>query len=180
MSQEKSTMEGRNPDGTFKEGNQFSEKYKESYAKKLIEFYSQPLVREETRPTKNGGMVTVTVTNQFPTLGLFARSIGVSVTAIRAWAGVSYGGKYRHDRFAIAYTRVLEWAEGMIESGAMTGMYDANMAKFVLSNDYGKREAPIVENNVTARIDEADLEMIRRVEERLKKQGVTDGDGKNG
>lgn len=174
MSQEKETNSGRNPDGTFCAGNQFAEKYKESYAKKLIDFYSQPLVREETRQGKNG-MVTVTVTNQFPTLGLFARSIGVSVSALKAWAGITHGGKYRHDRFASAYARVLEWAEGMIESGAMTGIYDANMAKFVLSNDYGKREAPIVENNVTPQIAEADLEMIRRVEARLRAQGGSDG-----
>ena len=162
----------RNPDGTFAKGNDFSEKYKPEYAQKLIEFFSQPLTRQEERMTAKGGTVIVTVPNEFPTMGLFARSIGVSVSALQMWAGITHDGKYRRDQFAAAYMRVKEWAEGMIESGALTGILDSNMAKFVLTNDYGKREAPLVENNVTG-IDEADLEMIRRVEARLR---GTDGD----
>ena len=166
----KAARQRRNPDGTFAKGNDFSEKYKEEYADLLIAFYSKPLTRQEERSTSRGGTFTVTVPNEFPTVGLFAREIGVSVSAIKAWAGITEDGRYRHDRFASAYARVKGWAEGMIESGALTGLLDANMAKFVLSNDYGKREMPLVENNITSGIDEADLELIRRVEARLRNE----------
>lgn len=167
----------RNPDGTFAKGNDFSEKYKDEYATELLKFYSQPLTKQEERTTPKGATIIVTVPNEFPTMGLFARSIGVSVSALKAWAGITHDGKYKHNRFASAYARVKEWAEGMIESGALTGILDSNMAKFVLTNDYGKKEAPIVENNVTG-IDEADLEMIRRVEARLR--GSDGGEDTNG
>ena len=157
----------RNPDGTFAKGNDFSEKYKPKYAQDLIDFFNKPLMRQEERKTAKGGTVLVSVPNEFPTMGLFARSIGVSVSALQAWAGLTHGGKYKHNQFAAAYVCVKGWAEGMIESGALIGVLDSNMAKFVLTNDYGKKEAPLVENNVTG-IDEADLEMIRRVEARLR------------
>lgn len=135
---------GRNPDGTFAAGNSFSDKYREEYADKLLEFFSRPISRVEYKRTYKDGVVTsetpVEFTNDFPTMGMFARSIGVSVSALQAWAGIKEDGRYKHDRFATAYARALEWAGGMMQSGALTGRFDANMAKFLLSNDYGMNE----------------------------------------
>ena len=179
MSQEKKkradvSARKRNPDGTFAKKNDFAEKYKDEYADKLIEFYSQPLTREEERATKSGDVVVVRVPNDFPTMGLFARSIGVSVSTLKLWAGVTGDGSQMHERFAAAYARVKEWAEGMIESGALMGILNSNMAKFVLTNDFGKKEAPLIENNVTG-IDEADLAMIRHAAARLAPENAECG-----
>ena len=175
------TQRKRNPDGTFAKGNDFSEKYDESYADKLVEFFSQPLTKIEYRRTynRNGGIDSespVEITNDFPTMGLFARSIGVSVSALKSWAGITEDGKYKHDRFASAYARVKDWAGGMIESGALTGKLDANMAKFVLTNDYGKQDKQVIDTHISG-IDEKDLALIRRVEARLAGQNK---DGDNG
>lgn len=133
---------GRNPDGTFAAGNNFAEIYREEYADMLLDFFNKPITRVEYKRTYKDGVITsetpIVVANDFPTMGMFARSIGVSVSALQVWAGVKGDGK--HDRFAAAYARVKEWAGGMMQSGALTGVLDANMAKFVLSNDYGMNE----------------------------------------
>ena len=51
---------------------------------------------------------------------------------------------------------------------------DANMAKFVLTNDYGKQDKQVVEQSVQG-LSERDLDMIRRVEERLARSEGDDG-----
>ena len=167
----KPEKEKRNPDGTFAKGNDFAEKYDDSYADKLIEFFSQPLTRTEyERSYYQNGQIKdeypVEITTDFPTMGMFARSIGVSVSALKAWAGITKDDKYKHDRFASAYARVKEWAEGMLESGAIAGKLDSNMAKFVLTNDYGKKDSKTVETSL-AGIDEKTLAVIERVSKRL-------------
>ena len=163
-------QEGRNADGTFAVGNNFSEIYKDEFADELIEFFKQPLTRTEMKRTYFKGELSseipIEFTNDFPTMGMFARSIGVSVSAVKAWAGVTEDGKYKHDRFASAYACVKEWAEGMMESGALSGKLDANMAKFVLSNDYGKKDSKTVETSLTG-IDERTLAVIERVAKRV-------------
>lgn len=179
----KSTTQKRNPDGTFAKGNDFAEKYDESYADKLIEFFSQPLTKIEYKRTynKSGDIESeypVEFTADFPTMGMFARSINVSVSALKSWAGITEGGKYKHDRFASAYARVKEWAGGMMESGALSGKLDANMAKFVLTNDYGKQDKQVIDTRVTG-IDEKDLALIQRVEARLAGQKKDGDDGGN-
>ena len=179
----KSTTKKRNSDGTFAKGHDFSEKYKDEYAEALIEFFSQPLTRTEYKRTynKNGDIESeypVEFTNDFPTMGMFARSINVSVSALKAWAGITEGGKYKHDHFASAYARVKEWAGGMMESGALSGKLDANMAKFVLTNDYGKQDKQVIDTRVTG-IDEKDLALIQRVEARLERQKKDGDDGGN-
>jgi len=177
----RSTPARRNPDGTFAKGNDFAEKYRDEYADKLIEFFSQPLSRVEYKRTynKDGGVkseVPIEFKADFPTMGMFARSIGVSVSALKAWAGITEDGRYTHARFASAYTRVKEWAGGMIESGALSGKLDANMAKFVLTNDYGKQDKQVIDTRVTG-IDEKDLALIQRVEARLAGQKKNGDDG---
>ena len=179
----KSTTKKRNPDGTFAKGNDFAEKYDDSYADKLIEFFSQPLTRTEYKRSyyQNGQIkdeYPVEITTDCPTMGMFARSIGVSVSALKSWAGITEGGKYKHDRFASAYARVKEWAGGMMESGALSGKLDANMAKFVLTNDYGKQDKQVIDTRVTG-IDEKDLALIQRVEARLAGQKKDGDDGGN-
>ena len=173
----------RNPDGTFAKGNDFAEKYDESYADKLIKFFSQPLTRTEYKRSyyQDGKLKEespIEITGDFPTMGMFARSINVSVSSLKAWAGITEDGKYKHDRFASAYARVKEWAGGMMESGALSGKLDANMAKFVLTNDYGKQDKQVIDTRVTG-IDEKDLALIQRVEARLggqQKDGIDGGD----
>ncbi len=172
-------MPKRNPDGTFAKGNDFSEKYEERYADMLIEFFSKPITRTEYKRSyyQNGQVkeeCPVEFNNDFPTMGMFAQSIGVSVSALKMWAGVTEDGKYKHDRFASAYARVKEWAGGMIESGALSGKLDSNMAKFVLTNDYGKQDKQVIDTRVTG-IDEKDLALIQRVEARLSAQQNKEG-----
>ncbi len=135
---------GRNPDGTFAPGNNFAEIYQERYADLLLAFFSKPISRVEYKRTYKDGQITsetpIEFIEDFPTMGMFARSIGVSVSALKAWAGITEDGRYKHDRFASAYARVKEWAGGMMESGALSGKLDANMAKFVLTNDYNMND----------------------------------------
>ena len=164
-------QKGRNPDGTFAVGNVFSAKYDDKYADMLIEFFSKPMERIEYSEKYNSDGICVAktpieFTNDFPTMGMFARSIGVSLSTVRDWAGVHNDGKFVQPRFAIAYACVLEWAGEMIESGALSGKLDSNMAKFVLTNNYGKQEKHVIDNNIKG-LDDKDMELIRRVEARL-------------
>lgn len=143
MSKEKAKRD-RNPDGTFAPGNACSVKYKDEYADMLYEFFNKPLSRIEYEKEydKDGNVKRerpIEMIEDFPTFGMFARHIGVSVSAVKAWAGITEDGNYRHARFALAYACVREWAEGMMESGGITGKLNANMVKFVLENDYGKK-----------------------------------------
>ena len=171
----------RNPDGTFAKGNDFSDKYKDSYADDLIKFFSQPLSRIEYRKEydKDGNLISETpveIMGEFPTMGTFAMSIGVSVSTLKSWAGISDGGKYAHERFAKAYQRAKEWAGGLMEAGALSGKLNANMAKFVLTNDYGKEERQVIEQNLSG-ISERDLALIKRVGERI---AASSAEGDNG
>lgn len=157
MSEEKKKSPGRDERGRFTKGHKFSEKqlfeennkaaekYKDEYADALIEFFSKPVTRVEyaRKYDKDGNVIAETpieFKNDFPTMGLFAREIGVSVSALHAWAGITEDGKYKHHRFASAYTRAKDWAGGLIESGALSGKLDSNMAKFLLVNNYGMTE----------------------------------------
>lgn len=171
MTKKKTSEEARNPDGTFAKGNDFSEKYDEKYPDMLLEFFSRPITRIEYKKSyfPNGTVkeeYPIEITEDFPTFGMFAREIGVSVSALKLWAGITENGKYKKDRFASAYMRAKDWAGGMIESGALSKKLDANMAKFVLTNDYGKQDKQVVENNIKG-LDEKDIELIRKVEARL-------------
>ena len=65
-----------------------------------------------------------------------------------------------------------------MESGALSGKLDANMAKFVLTNDYGKQDKQVIDTRV-AGIDEKDLALIQRVEARLERQKKDGDDGGN-
>lgn len=141
---EKKVDRERNPDGTFAPGNGFANKYKDEFADQLLEFFSKPMTRIEYEEEfdKDGNLKhrkPVEMVEDFPTIGMFARSIGVSVSAVQAWAGLKEDGRYRKARFATAYACALEWAGGMMESGGLTGKLNANMVKFVLTNDYGKK-----------------------------------------
>lgn len=167
-----SVQEGRNTDGTFAVGNTIAEVYQDEFADKLLDYFKQPLTYTEMKVTYYKGEVSsetpVEFVRDFPTMGMFARSIGVSVSALKAWAGITEGGKYLHPRFASAYACVKEWAEGMMESGALSGKLDANMAKFVLTNDYGKKDSKVVE--AKTEIDERTRAVIERVAKRLNTQ----------
>ena len=162
----------RNPDGTFAPGNGFSEKYEDEFVDKLYEFFSQPLtkIEYEEEYDKDGNIKykkPIEMISDFPTFGMFARSIGVSVSAIEAWAGLKFDGKYKKPRFATAYACVKEWAAGMMESGGITGKLNANMVKFVLTNDYDKQDKQIIQSTV-GNVDEKTLDLIRKVERRLR------------
>ena len=100
VGEKKASSQKRNPDGTFAKGNDFAEKYDDSYADALIEFFSQPLTRTEYKRSyyQNGEVkeeYPVEITTDFPTMGMFARSIGVSVSALKLWAGITEGGRCR-------------------------------------------------------------------------------------
>ena len=83
--------EGRNADGTFAPGNNFAEVYRDEFADKLLEFFSQPLTYTEMKVTYFKGEVSsetpVEFVRDFPTMGMFARSIGVSVSALISVSG---------------------------------------------------------------------------------------------
>ena len=150
----KTVKRARNPDGTFAPGNGFSEKYDDEFVDKLYEFFSQPLtkIEYEEEYDKDGNIKykkPIEMISDFPTFGMFARSIGVSVSAIEAWAGLKFDGKYKKPRFATAYACVKEWAAGMMESGGITGKLNANMVKFVLTNDYGKKNDATMTLDIT-------------------------------
>ncbi len=175
----------RDEKGRFTKGNTFSDKYDERYADALIEFFKKPLVRIEYEKhyDKDGNLleeIPIQFVDAFPTMGMFAMSIGVSLTTIKSWAGISDNGQYKKPRFAAAYQRAKEWAGGMIESGALSGKLNANMAKFVLTNDYGKRESQEI-NVRPSDMSEKDLALIRRVEARLAAMDRSEGgDGEEG
>lgn len=174
----------RNPDGTFAKGNDFSDKYQDKYADDLIAFFSRPLTKVEYRREfdKDGNLISETpieIMGEFPTMGTFAMSIGVSVSALKTWAGVTEDGKYKHERFAKAYQRAKEWAGGLMEAGALSGKLNANMAKFVLTNDYGKEERQVIESNVSG-ISERDLALIKRVGARIAAVSAEGDNGEEG
>lgn len=177
VAKKKTASINRTPDGRFAKGNDLSEKYEEKYADELLKFFSQPLSRIEYKRTydENGNIKSerpVEIVNDFPTMGMFARSIGVSVSAIKTWAGITEDGRFKHERFAAAYAKVKEWAGGMLESGAISGKLDASMAKFVLTNDYGKQDKQVIDATVNG-LSEKDLALIERVNARLKEGDAT-------
>ena len=63
-----------------------------------------------------------------------------------------------------------------MEAGALSGKLNANMAKFVLTNDYGKEERQVIEQNLSG-ISERDLALIKRVGERI---AASSAEGDNG
>ncbi len=163
----------RDEKGRFKKGNSISSKYRAEYARRLIEYFRAPILKTEYKETyypdgeiKSSEPVMV-LTREFPTFGMFAMSIGISLKTLEAWAGLVNGGCGRREEFAHAYELAKDWQKGMIESCALTGHLNSNIAKFILTNNFGMKDEVMSTVQVVG-MDDKDRELLIRVEHRLE------------
>lgn len=135
----------------FQEGHDFSNKYKEEYCDKIIEYFSAD-------------------SGKLPTLEGFASSIGVLVETLERWANANA-------QFKSSFELAKQMQKNKIITDALDRSYDGNFAKFLLVNCHGMREKSEVESTVQAKvessIDTKTLAMIERVSKRIE-------DGKKG
>lgn len=179
-SKKKEKKETRRPNGTFDKGNTIGKetrfavgdkaacKYKPEYCEQLIEYFSQPLTRMEFKETYYKGEVAsrtpMIFPNEYPTFQGFAAKIGVLLETLINWSK-------EYPQFRDSYARAKEMQYDKLTSGAMIGQYNPLYAKFEAVNNHGmkeKQEVNVGGSLKVPQIDDKDLELIRRVEERLK------------
>ena len=135
---------GRNKSGRFTKGNNFGEgrgspgKYKNDYAKQLLEYFSDPPTRVEYIKHYNSlGEVTkeepVVVGADYPTFEGFANKIGVTSRTLENW-------RDKYPTFADAYERAIDLQKNMLVVNSLGGRYNGNFAKFIASNAFGMSE----------------------------------------
>lgn len=122
----------------FQQGNTVSSKYKDKYAKMLLEYFAEPKceVHYERTFYKDGVVKSerpIVMPPKFPTFELFAASIGVNSRTLRNWVN-------DHPRFAEAYEYAKTLQLGIAKVYGMNKMYDSNFAKFILINDHDMKD----------------------------------------
>ncbi len=129
----------------FKDGNEAASKYKEEYCEAIIAFFSKPSTRLEYKERYRDGEVIertpIIVAEEFPTIELFAESIGVHHETLRNWA-------QSHPRFRVAYQRARNIQLGKLANNAMTGLYNPKFAIFFAENNFDMTEKAQVDNKV--------------------------------
>lgn len=109
--------------------------YKPEYCQKIIEFFDVPPVREipETWYNPDGSVKRESmklVANPPPHIGGFARSIGVSKTAVYDWAR-------KYPEFAYSVAHAHDMRRAMIIDNALAGLYNPLFAKLAAANMFG-------------------------------------------
>lgn len=163
----------------FQKGNKyvFDSKYEEEYADMLIEYFETPqseIIYEEIY-NKDGSIKRkipkMILPPKFPTLEMFATSIGVTRRTLAEWISLDENGIPKHPRFAQAYAYAREKQFAIAKENAISKQYDSNFSKFILINDFGMKDKQEVDTNVNGKIetpmDERTLALIERVEKRM-------------
>jgi hypothetical protein len=140
-------------------------KYKDEFAEELLKYFSDEVVSKIETITSGsnskGGEWSKTEVRYealyFPTLELFANSIGVNGDTLVRWAGKypndfsdeSKRGTLRHPDFYAAYTRAKEIQKGLLLQYALIGKLNPGFAQFFAVNNLGMQSKSLVEQNET-------------------------------
>lgn len=108
--------------------NKYALKYKDEYADSLYK-YTDECVK----------------IGKYPQIEDWLRDkdIEISSSTTRNWCDPK--SPYYHERFGIAYVRMIDTARSMLVDGALTERYNAQFAKFLASACYGMREQTAVD-----------------------------------
>ena len=119
--------------------------YKPEYCDALIEYFSRDVVKEIKTITEGHGKSEWRKEEVryealfFPTIELFAHSIGVSDDTLVLWAKT-------HKEFSAAYTRAKRIQKGLLLQYTMIGKLNPGFAQFFAINEYGMQSKSVVEN----------------------------------
>jgi hypothetical protein len=158
-------------DTRFREGHDFSNKYKEEYCDKIIEYFSKPVTRTEYKEIlRNGEVVArepIEFIEPYPTFEGFAVSIGVVHDTLLEWQKV-------HPQFRTAYIQAKNIQYDKLSGNTVIGRYNPVFAKFLAVNNFGMSDKQEVESKVQAKvesgIDAKTLAMIERVSKRIENE----------
>jgi hypothetical protein len=135
--------------------------YKEEYADMLIDYFNEDVVREIKTITEGKGKSEWRKEEVryealfFPTLELFANTIGVNDDTLVEWAGKhpsdyrdkDKAGQLRHPEFSAAYTRAKKIQKGLLLQYALIGKLNPGFAQFFAVNNLGMQSKSVVENH---------------------------------
>lgn len=138
-------------------------KYKPEYAEAMLKYFNKDVVKKIETVTSGsngkGGEWSKTEVRYealfFPTLELFAESIGVNDDTLVEWAGKypadyrdqALAGTLRHPDFSAAYTRAKKVQKGAVMQYAMIGKLNAGFAQFFAVNNLGMKSKTFVDNS---------------------------------
>ena len=126
-------------------------KYKPEFADKMVEFFSQPPIREVTTIDAKGNETTQVLPGHFPTLARFATNIGVTKDTLHDWATAKHieTGELKHPDFLSAYKKAKDLQEANLVEGTIAGAYNSTFAIFTAKNVLGWRDK--VEQEITGK-----------------------------
>ena len=126
-------------------------KYKPEFADKMVEFFSQPPIREITTVDAKGNETTQVLPGHFPTLARFATNIGVTKDTLHDWATAKHieTGELKHPDFSSAYKKAKDLQEANLVEGTIAGAYNSTFAIFTAKNVLGWRDK--VEQEITGK-----------------------------
>jgi len=126
-------------------------KYKPEFADKMVEFFSQPPIREVTTVDAKGNETKQVLPGHFPTLARFATNIGVTKDTLHDWATAKHieTGELKHPDFSSAYKKAKDLQEANLVEGTIAGAYNSTFAIFTAKNVLGWRDK--VEQEITGK-----------------------------
>jgi hypothetical protein len=149
--------------------------YRPEFATKIIEFFDVEPFEDIPVPQPSGLVKLQRMPRKPPMLGAFAKSIGVSKTAVDTWAtAVNSDGGPRHPEFAEAYARARVMQEELLTVGGSMGAYESRFLAMVMKNLCGWQDQPAPkEDHAAVSKDELDRRFGQRMEAaRLRQMAV--------
>jgi len=117
--------------------------YRPEFAEKIIAFFDVEPFEDIPVPQPSGLVKLQRMPRKPPMLGAFAKSIGVSKTAVDTWAtAVDSDGRPRHPEFAEAYARARAMQEELLTVGGAMGAYEARFLTMIMKNLCGWQDQP--------------------------------------
>jgi hypothetical protein len=117
--------------------------YRPEFAEKIIAFFDVEPFEDIPVPQPTGMVKLQRMPRKPPMLGAFAKSIGVSKTAVDAWAtAINSDGSPRHPEFAEAYARARVAQEELLTVGGTMGAYEGRFLGMVMKNLCGWQDQP--------------------------------------
>lgn len=146
--------------------------YRHEFAAKIIEFFDVEPFEDIPVPQPSGLVKLQRMPRKPPMLGAFAKSIGVSKTAVDTWAtAVNSDGSPRYPEFAEAYARARVMQEELLTVGGSMGAYESRFLAMVMKNLCGWQDqpAPKVDHAAVSR-EELDRRFGQRMEAARQRQ----------
>jgi hypothetical protein len=125
--------------------------YDPAFADMLIEFFSQPPIREVITHDAKGNEIRQNLPGTFPTLARFATNIGVTKQTLHDWATakVFETGELKNPEFSDAYKKAKDLQEANLIEGTIGNAYNSTFAIFTAKNVLGWRDK--IEQEITGK-----------------------------